>query len=166
MDISISCHIRKQVETEISEIGDQSIRQRVLRTGKSTSLLLLLFFMALLLAACNSDKPAIAVEATVFDLGRVVNGQIVSHDLAVRNEGTGDLVVDSLMTSCTCTQATMAPMIIPAGSTGTLHIEFDSGFHGPDLTGPLVRQVFINSNDRQQPELMVEFSVLVEAKTS
>jgi hypothetical protein len=45
-----------------------------------------------------------------------------------------------------------------------LHIEFDSGFHGPDLTGPLIRQVFIKSNDLQRPELQVELSVNVEGR--
>jgi hypothetical protein len=57
-------------------------------------------------------------------------------------------------------------MTIAAGQVGVLHIEFDSGFHGPDLTGPLIRQVFINSNDPQLPELQVELSVRVEANTA
>ena len=75
-----------------------------------------------------------------------------------------DLVVESIITSCTCTKATVDPMTIGANESGTLHIEFDSGFHGPDLTGPLIRQVFINSNDPQQPELQVELVVNVEAR--
>jgi hypothetical protein len=57
-------------------------------------------------------------------------------------------------------------MTIAANQNGVLHIEFDSGFHGPDLTGPLIRQVFINSNDPQQPELKVELFVNVEARNS
>lgn len=119
-----------------------------------------------LLVACNSGQPSIAVEPTSLDLGNVVNGDIVSQDLTLSNDGDVDLVIDSIITSCTCTQATVDPMIIPPGQSGVLHIEFDSGFHGPGLTGPLIRQVFINSNDRQQPELQVEFSVYVEANVS
>jgi hypothetical protein len=119
--------------------------------------------VGILLVACSSGQPSIAVAETSLDLGNVVNGDILSRDLAVRNEGEVDLEIGSIITSCTCTQATVKPMIISAGESGILHIEFDSGFHGPDLTGPLIRQVFINSNDPQQPELQVEFLVNVEA---
>jgi hypothetical protein len=120
--------------------------------------------LGFLLAACSSGQPSISVEATSLDLGDVVNGDVVSRDLAVRNDGQADLVVESIITSCTCTEATVNPMTIGANESGTLHIEFDSGFHGPDLTGPLIRQVFINSNDPQQPELQVELVVNVEAR--
>jgi hypothetical protein len=125
------------------------------------------FFVVLvvgfLLVACSSGQPSIAVEANKFDFGNVVNGDIVSRNLTLRNDGEADLIIDSVITSCTCTQATVNPMTIPAGQSGILHIEFDSGFHGPDLTGPLIRQVFIASNDPQRPELQVELSVYVEA---
>lgn len=121
-------------------------------------------FLGILLVACNSGRPSIAVEATSLDLGNVVNGEIVSRDLSLRNDGDADLVINSVITSCTCTQATVDPMTIPAGQSGILHIEFDSGFHGPSLTGPLIRQVFIKSNDRQQPDLQVELSINVEGK--
>ncbi len=164
MDVSISNHARGRISS-----GDKMTGGRE-RYGDTACFFWkplvppFLFIAALFLVACSSSKPAIGVEITTLDLGTVTNGEIVSHDLAVSNEGTGDLVVESLSTSCSCTKATLEPMTIPAGSTGTLHVEFDSGFHGPDLTGPLIRQVFINSNDPQRPELVVEFSVLVVAR--
>lgn len=126
--------------------------------------LFVVILLGFLLVACSSGQPSISVDETSLDLGDVVNGEIVSRDLTVRNDGEVDLVVDSVITSCTCTQATVDPMTIGANESGTLHIEFDSGFHGPDLTGSLIRQVFINSNDPQQPELQVEFIVNVEAR--
>ena len=126
--------------------------------------LLAILVVGFLLVACDSGQPTIAVEANSLDLGNVVNGEIVGRDLVLRNDGDADLVIDSIITSCTCTQATVEPMIVPAGQTGVLHIEFDSGFHGPDLTGPLIRQVFIKSNDLQRPELRVELSVNVEGR--
>jgi hypothetical protein len=119
-----------------------------------------------LLVGCSSGQPSIVVEATRLDLGDVVNGEIASRDLALRNVGEADLVIDSIITSCTCTQASVNPMTIAANQSGTLHIEFDSGFHGPNLSGPLIRQVFVNSNDPKQSELQIELIVNVEAKTS
>jgi hypothetical protein len=78
------------------------------------------------------------------------------HEITVQNVGQADLVIASVTTSCGCTQATLEPMTISPGKSGTLHIEFDSGAHGPELTGVLIRQIFVASNDPQQPEMVVE----------
>jgi len=115
-----------------------------------------------LIVACSSGQPGIAADETSLDLGDVINGDILTRDLTLRNTGKADLEINDIITSCTCTQATVDPMTISAGQSGILHIRFDSGFHGPDLTGPLIRQVFINSNDPKQPELKIEFLVNVE----
>ena len=124
----------------------------------------LLVFFGLLLVACTSGQPQIAVEVEKFDFGDVVNGDIVTRELVVRNEGNASLVIDTISTSCGCTTATLDPMTIPAGETAVLHIEFDSGAHGPELNGELIRQVFLTSNDPQQPELVVEFSANVQGE--
>ena len=118
----------------------------------------MLLLTAILLVACNSGNPQIGLEVTFLDLGDVVNGEIVSREVTVRNDGTKELVVESVSTSCGCTQASVDPMTIPPGGSATLFIEFDSGSHGPELTGKLVRQVFIMSNDPQQEEAMVELA--------
>jgi hypothetical protein len=99
-----------------------------------------------------------------FDFGDVVNGDIVSQDLVVRNEGNEPLVVETVSTSCGCTTATLEPMTISAGGTATLRVEFDSGAHGPDLSGQVIRQIFLSSNDPQRPEAIVEFSANILAK--
>ena len=122
----------------------------------------ILLLAGLLLAACSSEQPDISVEATELDLGTVVNGEMVIKELQVSNLGGVELVIDESTTSCSCTKATLSPMNIPPGESGLLHIEFDSGFHGPELTGQLIRQVFIKSNDPQQPEARVELDVFVE----
>jgi len=117
-----------------------------------------LLLATLLLAACNAGQPQIGLEITNLDLGDVVNGDIVNREVTVRNDGTAELVVETVSTSCGCTQASVDPMTIPAGSSGTLFITFDSGAHGPELNGQLIRQVFIISNDPQQPEMVVELT--------
>lgn len=127
--------------------------------------LFLLIVVSGALAACNGGGQAqIELEATHLDLGDVPNGEIATRDVVVRNTGDAILVVDALSTSCGCTTATLEPMQIGPGESGTLHIAFDSGAHGEELTGPLVRQVFLNSNDPAQPEATVELSVNVTAR--
>ena len=129
-------------------------------------ILIFLLFTGLFLVACKSKAPQISLELTEIDLGDVVNGEVIIRDVVVRNEGDAALVVDTVSTSCGCTQATLEPMTLAPGQDATLHIEFDSGAHGPDLNGSLVRQVFINSNDPQQPEALIELSANVMAKNS
>lgn len=118
----------------------------------------LLLLSGLLLAACSAGQPRLALPITQLDLGDVPNGQIVSRDLVVRNDGRAELVIEAITTSCGCTQATLEPMSLAPGQSGTLHVVFDSGAHGPDLRGPLVRQVFLDSNDPQRPETEVELT--------
>ena len=131
-----------------------------------TSTFFFLLLLGLLLAACSDKQPQIIIEVIDTNWGHVVNGEILSRDLIVRNEGQADLVIADVTTSCSCTEATLLPMVIAPGETGILTIEFDSGAHGPELTGELVRQVFVNSNDPIQPEAKIELSVFVDLKTS
>lgn len=109
------------------------------------------------LAACAGGKPQIDLEITEFDFGEVLNGEIVSRDVTVTNTGEADLVVDTVSTTCGCTTASLEPMTVPAGGSATLHIAFDSGAHGQELTGQVMRQIYLNSNDPRNPEAMVEF---------
>lgn len=118
------------------------------------------FFILVTLAACKG-QPTISVEQTSLDLGDVVNGEIVTKELTVENRGEGDLVIEAVTTSCGCTQATIEPETIPSGGRSTLRITLDSGAHGPEVTGQLLRQVFIASNDPRNPETSVELVVNV-----
>lgn len=122
-------------------------------------LLVLIFSGGISLSACSSGSPQLELETTAMELGDVVNGDIVEREVAVRNTGEAPLVVGSVSTSCGCTSATLTPMTIAPGETGTLHIKMDSGAHGPELTGRLIRQVFLASNDPARPETQVELTV-------
>jgi hypothetical protein len=90
--------------------------------------------------------------------GNVINGEVIVREISVQNKGQGDLIIEAVSTSCGCTQASIEPMTIPPGSSGTLTVEFDSGAHGPELTGELIRQVFIASNSPEQPETVLELA--------
>jgi hypothetical protein len=126
--------------------------------------LFLFLLFSLFLVGCATQQPRITLESEKLDLGEVVNGEVISRDVSVFNEGEAPLVVDAVSTSCGCTKATLEPMTILAGGVGILHLQFDSGAHGPELTGELMRQVFIASNDPQRPEVVVEVSANVLAR--
>lgn len=130
--------------------------------------ILTLLCLLLLLAACGGGAeatapqadttPTLSLETTTLPLGDVPNGQIVERDVVVTNTGGAPLVVESLTTSCGCTTATLDAMTIAPNATATLHIAFDSGAHGPDLRGELLRQVMLVTNDPARPEAVVELT--------
>lgn len=124
--------------------------------------ILITFILAgIILTAFAGGEPQINLETTNFDFGDVVNGDVLERDLAVNNEGNEPIIAQSVSTTCGCTTATLEPMTIPSGGSANLHITFDSGAHGPELTGQITRQIFIKSNDPDQPEAMVEFTANV-----
>ncbi|HEY5574454.1 MAG TPA: DUF1573 domain-containing protein [Anaerolineales bacterium] len=127
---------------------------------------ILLVLTSVLLFACSSGQPKIMLERGRIDVGEVVNGEIATRQTSVSNEGKANLVIEAVTTSCGCTKATLDPMTIPPGGSGVLILEFDSGAHGEELSGSLIRQIFITSNDPQQPEVLVELAATVIAKTS
>lgn len=113
------------------------------------------------LTACNSQTPQIALEIQSFEFGDVVNGTIVEKDISITNRGRAPLTLEEIATSCGCTTAEVNLTTIQPGESAVLHIEFDSGAHGPEMTGELMREVFMRTNDPQSPEVLVTFTVNV-----
>ena len=120
--------------------------------------LILVGAAAALLAACSPGEPDIRLDQSQIDLGQVVNGEVRSFEVPLINQGSGDLVVEAVSTSCGCTSAQAVPTTLRAGERGALQVTFDSGAHGPEELGPVMRQVFIASNDPDQPEVEFRFS--------
>jgi hypothetical protein len=132
-------------------------------------LIIVLIFLPILVACSPAAQtaapvtgaPRLAAEAALLQLGEVVNGVIVERDVAVRNDGDAPLVVEEVLTTCGCTSAALEPMTLAPGETGNLHIAFDSGAHGPELTGPIMRRVILVSNDPANPEATVDLQATI-----
>ncbi len=132
-----------------------------------TKTILLVFIISgLLLTACTSTQPKIAIESNQIDFGEVVIGEVVSHQLLVTNEGNAPLEIHAVTTSCGCTQASLEKTTILPGGTTNLFVEFDSGAHDSDLLGPMDRQVFIASNDPLEPEVVVGLTAIVISEST
>ena len=126
-----------------------------------------LLLLTLLLAACGGGAaaeggaPQIALETATLELGEMPNGEIATREVAVRNDGDAPLVVAAVTTSCGCTTAVLEPMTIAPGASGVLRVTFDSGAHGPDLRGPLLREVMLSSNDPAAPEAKLTLAATI-----
>ncbi len=120
----------------------------------------------LLLAACGGGEPDIDLAESQTDLGTVINGEILEFEVVVENLGSGELLIEAVTTSCGCTTAEVTPSAIAPGGTGLLEIRYDSGAHGPDEVGQIMRQVFVASNDPDEAEVEFRFSADVIAAQS
>lgn len=128
------------------------------------SKLFIITLLGVLLASCSGGVPEIVLERSEMDIGEVTNGELRNINIEVRNTGKRDLIIEAVTTSCGCTTAQIEPMTISPGGKGVLAITYDSGAHGPDEIGPVMRQVFIASNDPSAPE--VEFRFIAEVTTA
>jgi len=129
--------------------------------GRGATLgLALLAATTALLSACSGGEPDIRLEEEQLDLGPVQNGEVRSFEVGVVNQGSRDLVIEAVSTSCGCTSARVIPTTIGPGESGSLQVTFDSGAHGPEESGPVLKQVFIASNDPDSPE--VEFRLIAD----
>ncbi len=116
-----------------------------------------------LLAACAPGVPDVDV-VSAYDMGTVVKGDLAVADIPVVNRGDGPLTVVAVSTSCGCTKATLTPMIIAPGAEARLRVVYDSGIHEEDQ-GLIKRSVFISSDDPDEDDVEIKFTVFVETKT-
>lgn len=123
--------------------------------------LILLISFGLLLAACAPNPPRIAVGSDQIDFDDVVMGEVITQEINLENQGGELLEILSITTSCGCTTASVDRMSIPPGENATLVVELDSGAHDINDIGQLFRQVFIATNDPQQPEVVVDVTANV-----
>lgn len=119
------------------------------------------FLSTVLLGACVARAPHITLAQSSADLGEVTNGEVRSMAIDVSNAGQRDLVIESVTTSCGCTKASVEPAVIHPGEAGKLTILYDSGAHGPDFLGKVERQIFIDTNDPEESEVVFSFKATV-----
>jgi len=119
--------------------------------------LVLPVLIILLLAACTR-APILTVEPSEFDFGDISAAAPVSATLQVRNQGNRALTISDISTSCGCTTAAVTQSTVAAGQTTDLQVTFDPQAH-PGLYGPLLRIVYLQSNDPDHPEVEVPITV-------
>lgn len=126
--------------------------------------LLFVVLGSMLLTACTSRQPDIRLETDQVDLGEIVEGEIITRDVLLMNEGNALLEILSVSTSCGCTQASLDSTTIPPGESVSLTIEYDSGAHEVESNASVHRQIFIATNDPVQPEVVINLTadVLIE----
>jgi hypothetical protein len=121
--------------------------------------LLPILLFTLLLAGCAA-APTIVAEPSQLDFGDIPAQGLASATLQLRNSGRATLHIADLRTSCGCTQASVSQNTVASGEQTELTIVFDPQAH-PGLYGPLLRLIYIQSDDPTTPSLEIPVHVNV-----
>lgn len=122
-------------------------------------LILLSFAAGLVLVGC-AGSPAIVATPGEFDFGNIPAEDVVTGAVIIQNTGNRPLQIKELRTSCGCTVATVGQTMVAPGAETPLTIHFDPQAH-PGLYGPLLRMIYVQSNDPNQPELEIPVTVTI-----
>lgn len=160
--------------------------QNTLKKFSITTLATFLFFSGAIFItnfksakAVDSNFPKMTISPMEFNAGDIsmANGKYTTV-YKVKNDGTADLKISKIITSCMCTTAMLkidgrtSPAFgmpghnsggllwsetIKPGQTGDLEVIFDPLAHGPEATGPIDRTMTITSNDPTNPNINLRF---------
>ena len=130
----------------------------------------------------ENEKGFLTAEKAAFDFGNVpMYGGKVKHNFTLKNNGQGPVKISKIYTSCMCTEATLitsqskkgpfgmpghgglitfANQEIGAGGEAMLEVEVDPAAHGPQGTGPAKKVVYIETDDSQKIQLMMDINVI------
>lgn len=110
-------------------------------------------------SAAESSVPRIAAKTLNYKLGIVDRGKNIEQRIALANEGSGNLEISGVSTSCECAKARFDSRIAP-GRDGEVTVAVDT----QDLLGPVTIDVVIESNDPVLPRLKLELELKVQPK--
>ncbi|OIO33217.1 MAG: hypothetical protein COZ49_01955 [Candidatus Yonathbacteria bacterium CG_4_10_14_3_um_filter_47_65] len=109
-----------------------------------------------------ADGPRISFDRTFHDFGLVPQyGGIVTETFTIQNDGTDILNIGDIMTSCSCTSASVSSKSIAAGESAKLTVRFDPNFHKEPLD-VFKRTIFIPTNVTTTPEAEVVIQVDID----
>lgn len=120
----------------------------------------------------HPGTPQIEIPANEYDAETISMADgVIKHTYEIKNTGVGDLIIDSIWTSCHCTTARLkvgdktspefgmdkrpTSQKIAPGQTGFLEVTFDPAFHGPQGVGQAVRVVYLSTNDPENKKAEV-----------
>jgi len=107
----------------------------------------------------ETNGPKITLNRTLHDFGVIPQyGGTVEATFVVGNDGTDNLEIGQITTSCSCTSATIEDSVIQPGDDTTLTVVFDPDLHEEPLD-VFKRTVFLPTNDPNTPEAEVAVQV-------
>lgn len=148
--------------------------------------ILVVLFGAIALSSSNTQAESVGdaeldISDTSWDFGNIQMSEgIATKSITLTNNTSSEITLTKLETSCMCTTAQIvredgsksglkgmlgmssgSPYLsesVKAGETATLLVNFDPNAHGPNGTGPITRNVYLETNSQSQSEIKFTFS--------
>ena len=109
------------------------------------------------------DGAYISLEEQMKDAGDIIYGDSLDHIFKFTNTGDKDLIIQNVITTCSCTSRKYTEGPITPGKTGELVVSFDS--NKQDKVGRQNKVITILSNAVNNPErVILVFNILEKEK--
>lgn len=106
--------------------------------------------------------PHLFIPIQEYNFGKIKqSGSIVSYKFEVENDGTEDVNIEKVLTSCNCTSAKINKDIIKTGERAILSVEFDPNYHFESYD-EIMRTVTIFSNATNDPRPEIKIFMTVD----
>jgi hypothetical protein len=93
-----------------------------------------------------TDSTSVQVIDTVYNFGKVTDGEKVEYNFRFKNTGKKPLIIQEALASCGCTVPEKPEEPIPPGQIGTIKVVFDS----KGRPGVTMKEVTVRSNARPE----------------
>ena len=112
-------------------------------------------------AAESAPPTTVQIIDSLFDFGKVTDGEIVEFSYRFKNTGSQPLIVTNASASCGCTVPEKPEAPIKPGETGFIKVKFNS----EGRVGVAHKTVTVQSNASPAfPELLLKGEVMAKAK--
>ncbi|MDR1677645.1 MAG: DUF1573 domain-containing protein [Deltaproteobacteria bacterium] len=106
----------------------------------------------------GQGAPIISMSELEYQAGEVDPSTTISYQFLVKNEGTGDLIINKVVPGCGCSVASFSGLIPPGGvGKVTLSVDIYAEWAGHDLK----KSAVIMSNDPANPDTRITIKAKV-----
>ena len=109
----------------------------------------------------QSKEPKLVIKQTEFNAGEIKQGTDVNHTFVVKNEGTAELQIKSVVPSCGCTASDFTK-VIPPGEEGKITLTV----HTAGFSGALNKYADVTTNDPQQPRFSLSMNMVISTDSA
>jgi hypothetical protein len=111
-----------------------------------------LLFLLLLLSsviACSDKDAKLVLSKNMIEMGDISERKIYTYTVELKNDGSNDLDIEDIRTSCVCIYANSSKMRLHGGDTATLNVEINSDNFND---GPIDQEIRIYLRNSENPE--------------
>jgi hypothetical protein len=134
--------------------GKQTKTVRIFSNDPQNSEMLLTITGNVVLDKESGSLPKIFFPETQHDFGQVKEGDKVDYTFKFVNNGSSNLIIKDVKTSCGCTAALLSADNLNPGQEGTIRVELNTA----NRSGKMSRTVTIQSNDPNEPAKILTIS--------